>query len=189
MAVSNCLWQSFGVDYKHLLFLYLSAGEPIFTYGCSLWVSILRTKAGTKKFRSFQRSICRYITWAFKTATTESLILLSRYDGDEASNLALFALFGSFCHVFTISSAKSQGFVLARHLAQSRSPFLTFSVPSNHIIQIIRTKLWNVWSNEWSSLSTNSSAKAFFPAVWSTKALLNLRTMQQPPGSLLVTAS
>lgn len=37
----------------------------------------MRTKAGIKKVRSFQRTICRIITCAFKTAPTESLILLS----------------------------------------------------------------------------------------------------------------
>ena len=45
-----------------------------------------------------------------------------------------------------------------------------------HVKQIIRKKLWNVWRDEWSSLSTNSCAKACFLAIWSTKALLNLRT-------------
>lgn len=80
MAVSSCLRQSFGFDGKRLRYLYSSAVEPIFTYGCSVWVSFLKTKAGTKKVRSFQRTICRLnrtITCAFKTAPTESLILLS----------------------------------------------------------------------------------------------------------------
>jgi hypothetical protein len=40
-------------------------------------VSILRTKTDIKKVRSFQLTICRFITCAFKTAPTESLILLS----------------------------------------------------------------------------------------------------------------
>lgn len=77
MAVSSCLRQSFGYNRKRLRFLYSSTVEPIFTYGCSVWVSVLRTKAGIKKIRSFQRLICRMITRSFKTATTESLIILS----------------------------------------------------------------------------------------------------------------
>jgi hypothetical protein len=77
MAVSSCQRQSFGFDDKRLRFLYSSAVKPIFTYGCSVWVSFLKTKAGTKKVRSFQRTICRFIICAFKTAPTESLILLS----------------------------------------------------------------------------------------------------------------
>lgn len=58
-------------------FLYSSTVEPIFVYGCSVWASVLRTKAGVKKIRSFQRIICRVITRSFKTVPTESLILLS----------------------------------------------------------------------------------------------------------------
>ncbi|XP_045032638.1 uncharacterized protein LOC123474490, partial [Daphnia magna] len=77
MAVSSCLRQSFGYDRKRLRFLYSSTVEPIFTYGCSVWASVLRTKAGSKKIRSFQRLICRMITCSFKTAPTESLIILS----------------------------------------------------------------------------------------------------------------
>ncbi|XP_045023743.1 LOW QUALITY PROTEIN: uncharacterized protein LOC123468139 [Daphnia magna] len=72
-----CLRQSFGYDRKRLRFLYSSTVEPIFTYGCSVWASVLRTKAGSKKIRSFQRLICRMITRSFKTAPTESLIILS----------------------------------------------------------------------------------------------------------------
>lgn len=77
MAVSSCLRQSFGYDRKRLRFLYSSTVEPIFTYGCSVWASVLRTKAGIKKIRSFQQLICRMITRSFKTAPTESLIILS----------------------------------------------------------------------------------------------------------------
>jgi hypothetical protein len=77
MAVSSCLRLAFGFDATRLGFLYSSTVEPILTYGCSVWASFLRTKAGVKKIRSFQRFICRTITSSFKTAPTESLILLS----------------------------------------------------------------------------------------------------------------
>lgn len=77
MAVSSCLRQFLGYDSRRLRFLYNSAVEPIFTYGCSVWASVLCTKAGVKKIRSFQRIICRVITRSFKAVPTESLILLS----------------------------------------------------------------------------------------------------------------
>ncbi len=46
-------------------------------YGCSVWASVLKTKAGTKKLRSFQRLISIAVTNSFKTASTESLLILS----------------------------------------------------------------------------------------------------------------
>jgi len=342
MAVSSCLRQSFGADCKRLRFLYSSAVEPIFTYGCSVWVSSLRTKAGIKKVRSFQRTICRIIACAFKTAPTESLILLSNLlpldlrileiatlrllshppglvfskasrdfickrlsfvNNDhllprvsfplltncppwnillfssllssvaipllpstpstlycfirahhrrgaagfcvvftdssavrevlnfslppaisfrtgmslafstalekigeyrpafsaceifvseqlifmqpatqlypiEARNLALLATFGSFCHIFTTAIAKSPGLILARFWAQAPSPFSSLLVPFSplHVKHLIRSTLWDIWSNEWSSIPTNFSAKAFFPVVRSANVLLERRT-------------
>lgn len=77
MAVSSCLRLAFGFDALRLRFLYSTTVEPIFTYGCSIWASFLRTKAGVKKIRSFQRSICRMITSSLKTVPTESLLVLS----------------------------------------------------------------------------------------------------------------
>ncbi len=74
---NSCLRQSFGFDSKRLRFLYLTTVEPILTYGCSAWISVLNTKAGTKMLRSFQRLATRFITRSVKTAPTEALLVLA----------------------------------------------------------------------------------------------------------------
>ena len=51
--------------------------EPIITYGCAVWASLLRMKTGIKKIRSFQRTITLLLTRSFKSASTESLLVLS----------------------------------------------------------------------------------------------------------------
>lgn len=76
-AANSCLRQSFGFDSQRLRFLYLTTVEPILTYGCSVWISVLNTKAGTKMLRSFQRLATRFITRSFKTAPTEALLVLA----------------------------------------------------------------------------------------------------------------
>jgi hypothetical protein len=77
-AVNSCLRQTFGSDSKRLHFLYHTTVEPILTYGCSVWLTVLKTKAGTRVLRSFQRSAARLITRCFKTAPTEALLVLSK---------------------------------------------------------------------------------------------------------------
>jgi hypothetical protein len=77
LAINGCVRQYFGKDPSRLRFLYSSVVEPIVTYGCSVWISIVKKKAGQKKLRSLQRSVARMITCAFKTAPTDSIILIS----------------------------------------------------------------------------------------------------------------
>jgi hypothetical protein len=69
VAASSCLRLVFGFDAIRQRFFYSTMVEQIFTFGCSVWASFLRTKAGVKKVLSFQCSICRMIT-----SSTESLI-------------------------------------------------------------------------------------------------------------------
>lgn len=77
MAANCCLRQSCGHDPKRIRFLYLSTVEPILTYACSVWLSFLNSKAGVKKLRSFERSVARLITLSFRSAPTDSLLILS----------------------------------------------------------------------------------------------------------------
>jgi hypothetical protein len=74
MVASSCLHLVFGFDAIRQRFFYSTMVEQILTFGCSVWASFLRTKAGVKKVLPFQCSICRMITSSFKTATKESLI-------------------------------------------------------------------------------------------------------------------
>ena len=74
---NSCLRKSFGYDSKRLRFLYLSTVEPLLSYGCSVWLSALKTKTSIKTFRSFQRFAAQLITRSFKTAPTESLFVLA----------------------------------------------------------------------------------------------------------------
>ena len=76
-AVNNCIRNSWGSDHNKLRFLYTTAVEPILTYGCAIWVSALKRKAMVKQLRSFQRTVGLLLTKSFKTASTESIILLS----------------------------------------------------------------------------------------------------------------
>ncbi|KAI9554862.1 hypothetical protein GHT06_020139 [Daphnia sinensis] len=73
----NCLRASWGLDRKRIQFLYLSVIEPILLYGCSLWAPLLNTKAGRKKARSCQRIFLVSAIGAFKTVSTEALLLLN----------------------------------------------------------------------------------------------------------------
>jgi hypothetical protein len=77
LMVNSCLRQSFGFDCMRLRSLYLSNVEPILSYGCSVWLSILKTQAGMKTLRSFQRFAARLFTRSFKTAPTDSLLVLA----------------------------------------------------------------------------------------------------------------
>ena len=76
-AVNNCIRNTWGSDHKKLRFLYTTAVEPILTYGCAIWVSALKRKAIVKQLRSFQRTVGLLLTKSLKTASTESIILLS----------------------------------------------------------------------------------------------------------------
>jgi hypothetical protein len=76
-AVNNCIRNSWGSDHNKLRFLYSSAVEPILTYGCAIWVSALNRKSIVKQLRSFQRTVGLLLTRSFKTASTESIILLA----------------------------------------------------------------------------------------------------------------
>jgi hypothetical protein len=49
LAINGCVRQYFGKDPSRLRFLYSSVVEPIVTYGCSVWISIVKKKAGQKK--------------------------------------------------------------------------------------------------------------------------------------------
>jgi hypothetical protein len=60
-----------------LRFLFTTAVEPILAYGCAIWVSALKRKAIVKQLRSFQRTGGLLLTKSFKTASTESIILLA----------------------------------------------------------------------------------------------------------------
>lgn len=51
--------------------------EPLLSYGCSVWLSALKTKTSIKTLRSFQRFAAQLITRSFKTAPTESLFVLA----------------------------------------------------------------------------------------------------------------
>ena len=77
-AISNCLRRSWGYDRERLLFLYNSVVEPILFYGVSVWVGAFLSKRVINKIRSFQRSITLLATRAFKTAPTNSLLLLTK---------------------------------------------------------------------------------------------------------------
>ncbi|KZS19615.1 Uncharacterized protein APZ42_013885 [Daphnia magna] len=72
----NCLRASWGLDRKRIQFIYLSVIEPILLYGCSLWASLLNTKAGCKKARSCQR-----------------IFLVSAIDGFSAASLKWLSKF------------------------------------------------------------------------------------------------
>ena len=76
-AVNSCLRKSWGFDRERLLFLYRSVVEPILLYGVGVWAGALRSQKIVKSLRSFQRSITLLATRAFKTAPTDSLLLLS----------------------------------------------------------------------------------------------------------------
>ena len=75
--VNSCLCQFFDFDCMRLRFLYPSNVEPILTYVCSVGLSKLKTQAGKKPLRSFQRFAARLITRSFKTAPTDSLLVLA----------------------------------------------------------------------------------------------------------------
>ena len=49
----------------------------ILSYGCSVWLSALKTKTSIKTLRSFQRFAAQLITRSFKTAPTESLFVIA----------------------------------------------------------------------------------------------------------------
>lgn len=76
-GVMNCLRASWGLDRKGIQFLYLSVIEPILLYGCSVWAPLLNTKAGCKKARFCQRIFLVSAIGAFKTVSTEALLLLN----------------------------------------------------------------------------------------------------------------
>jgi hypothetical protein len=76
-AANSCIRQTFGSDGHRLRFLYSTVVEPIFSYGASVWISAMRTKAVVKKLRSFLLSLCRMITGTFRSAPYSSLVLLS----------------------------------------------------------------------------------------------------------------
>ena len=77
LTVDSCLRKSFGYDSKRLRFLYLSTVQPLLSYGCSVWLSALKTKSSIKTLRSFQRFAAQLITRSFKTAPTESLFVIA----------------------------------------------------------------------------------------------------------------
>ncbi len=77
-------------------------------------MSILRTKAGIKKVCSFQRTICRIITCAFKTAPTESLILLSNLLPLDLRILEINTLRLLFHHSGLVFSIASRDFIHKR---------------------------------------------------------------------------
>jgi hypothetical protein len=77
LTANSCLRKSFGYDGKRLRFLYLSTVEPILSYGCSVWLSALKTKTSIKTLRSFQRFAAQLITRSFKTAPTVSLFVIA----------------------------------------------------------------------------------------------------------------
>jgi hypothetical protein len=76
-AMLSCLRASWGLDRKRIQFLYLTVIEPILLYGCSLWAPLLNSKAGIKKARSCQRAFLTTAIGAFKTVSTETLLLLN----------------------------------------------------------------------------------------------------------------
>nr|CAH0102215.1 unnamed protein product [Daphnia galeata] len=72
-----CLRATWGFDKKIFRYLYNTSVEPILLYGCSVWSPILSGKKGVGLLRSFQRLFTSSITKAFKTPSTESLLVLS----------------------------------------------------------------------------------------------------------------
>nr|CAH0112580.1 unnamed protein product [Daphnia galeata] len=68
---------TWGYDDLRLRYLYQAAVEPIVLYGCSLWAPFLSTKKGVKSVRSFQRVFSIARTRAFKTTSTDALLVLS----------------------------------------------------------------------------------------------------------------
>ncbi len=76
-SISCCLRLTWGFDKNRLRFLYQAAIEPIVSYNCAVWISVLRTKNGKRKARSFQRQISLLLTKAFKSAPNDALLVLS----------------------------------------------------------------------------------------------------------------
>jgi hypothetical protein len=76
-GVLSCLRASWGLDRKRIQFLYLTVVEPILLYGCSLWAPLLSSKTGIKKARSCQRIFLIATIGAFKTVSTEALLILN----------------------------------------------------------------------------------------------------------------
>ena len=58
LMVNSYLCQFFGFHCMRPRSLYLSNVEPILTYGCSVWLSILKTQAG-KKTPAVLPALCR----------------------------------------------------------------------------------------------------------------------------------
>jgi hypothetical protein len=77
LIANSCPRKSFGFDGNRLRFLYPSTVEPILSYGCSVWLLALKSKAGENTIRSFQRFAARLITRTFKTVFSESLLVLT----------------------------------------------------------------------------------------------------------------
>ena len=77
LMANSCPRKSFGFDGNRLRFLYPSTVEPILSYGCSVWLLALKSKAGENTIRSFQRFAARLITRTFKTVLSESLLVLT----------------------------------------------------------------------------------------------------------------
>jgi hypothetical protein len=76
-SLRSYLRATWGYDDLRLRYLYQAAVEPIVLYGCSLWAPFLSTKKGVKSVRSFQRVFSIARTRAFKTTSTDALLVLS----------------------------------------------------------------------------------------------------------------
>ncbi|KAI9560547.1 hypothetical protein GHT06_011489 [Daphnia sinensis] len=115
-----------------------------------------------------------YVTEKLKALNPATVLFPS-----EANNLALLVSLGRSCHIFTATSPNSPGLILAGFWAKSpSSPCSTRNIPfsPNILKQQIKSYVTCAWHEEWLSLPTNLSVKAFFPDVQSAKMLLKIKT-------------
>jgi ribonuclease HI len=68
---------TWGLNRMRLQSIYRAIVEPILLYNCSVWASALKSPKVKKMLRSTQRKMALLITKSFRTASTESLLLLA----------------------------------------------------------------------------------------------------------------
>ena len=76
-SLKQCLALTWGLNRQRLQSLYHLIAEPTILYACSFWAAAGCTKSQVKKLRSAQRRFSILILRAFRTSSTEGLLLLS----------------------------------------------------------------------------------------------------------------
>ena len=162
--ILKCCRLSWGLSRSSISLLYNSSVIPIILYNCSVWASAIRKKRVIASLKASQRPFALVLGRLFKSTSTDAALVLANIVPLHLKVLEVVTkrLISSHAALLPPSSRLIAGDIPDKILSSCNPAEISLRL---HRDRLLKSEIYILWNQIWSSATTGAQTRLFFPSV------------------------